>query len=74
AQYLQREDLLGETLRMAKNMSESHEAFQQVAGPALAPLFTHGQLRKILTQPDDVQMQALLDEAQRLCIDLLEVR
>ena len=74
AQYLQREDLLGETLRMAQRMSESHEALQEVAGPALAPLFTHGQLRKILAQPDDTQMQALLDEAQRLCTDLLEVR
>ena len=74
AQYLQREDLLGETLRMAQRMGESHEAFQEVAGPALAPLFTHGQLRKILAQPDDAQMQALLEEAQRLCTDLLEVR
>ena len=74
AQYLQREDLLGETLRLAQHMSESHEALQEVGGPALSPLFNHTQLRKILAQPDDSQMQALLEEAQRLCIDLLEVR
>lgn len=74
AQYLQREDLLGEALRLALRMSESHEALQEVGGPALFPLFGHTQLRKILAQPDDDQMQALLEEAQRLCIDLLEVR
>lgn len=73
-QYLQREDLLGETLRLALRMSESHEALQAVGGPALSPLFCHTQLRKILAQPDDSQMQALLEEAQRLCIDLLEAR
>ena len=74
SEYLQREDLLGETMRLAERMRGSREALQEVAGPALAPLFGHNRLRKALTPPDEAQMQALLQEAERLCVDLLEVR
>ena len=74
SEYLQREDLLGEAMRLAERMRESREALQEVAGPALHPLFGHNRLRKVLAQPDETQMQALLQEAERLCMDLLEVR
>ena len=74
SEYLQREDLLGEAMRLAERMRESREALQEVAGPALAPLFGHNRLRKVLAQPDETQIQALLQEAERLCMDLLEVR
>lgn len=74
AQYLQREDLLGETLRLAERMSQSSDALHDVASPALKQVYDHGQLRHILTQPDDARMRALLEEAERLCTDLLEAR
>ncbi|WP_304736697.1 DNA repair exonuclease [uncultured Desulfovibrio sp.] len=74
SEYLQREDLLGEAVRLTGRMRESREALQEIAGPALAPLFEHKRLRKALTPPDESQMQALLHEAERLCVELLEVR
>lgn len=74
AQYLQREDLLGETLRLAERMAQSGDTLHDVATPALKQLYDHGQLRHILTQPDDERMRALLEEAERLCTDLLEAR
>lgn len=74
AQYLQREDLLGEALRLADRMTQSGEALHEVAAPALKQLYDHGQLRHILAQPDDERMRALLEEAERLCTDLLEAR
>ena len=74
AQYLQREDLLGETLRLADRMAQSSDTLHDVAAPALKQIYDHGQLRHILTQPDDERMRALLEEAERLCTDLLEAR
>ena len=74
AQYLQREDLLGEALRLSDRKAQSGEALHDVAAPALKQLYDHGQLRHILTQPDDERMRALLEEAERLCTDLLEAR
>lgn len=74
AEYLQREDLLGETLRLARRMDESQEAMREVAQAALAPLYGHSRLRKVLPPPDEAQMRALLQEAERLCMDLLEAR
>ena len=74
AQYLQREDLLGETLRLAERMAQSSDALHDVATPALKQVYDHGQLRHIITQPDDARMRALLEEAERLCTDLLEAR
>lgn len=74
AEYLQREDLLGEALRLTERMRQSKEALREVADPALNPLFGHSRLRKVLSRPDEAQMQVLLHEAERLCMDLLEVR
>ena len=55
-------------------MAQSGETLHDVATPALKQLYDHGQLRHILTQPDHERMQALLEEAERLCADLLEAR
>lgn len=74
AEYLQREDLLGEALRLTERMRQSNEALREVSDPALNPLFGHSRLRKVLSRPDDAQMQVLLHEAERLCMDLLEAR
>lgn len=74
AQYLQREDLLGETLRLAQRMAESNEALSEIAAPAMKQVYDHNQLRKILAQPDEERLRVLLEEAERLCTDLLEER
>lgn len=73
-ELLRREDLLGETARLAAAMRESRQALHELADPALEPLFEHSRLRKALTPPDEEQLRALLDEAERLCLDLLEER
>ena len=67
-------NLLGETLRLAERMAQSSDTLHDVATPALKQVYDHGQLRHILTQPDDARMRALLEEAERLCTDLLEAR
>ena len=63
-----------EALRLADRMAQGGETLHDVAAPALKQLYEHGQLRHILTQPDDERMRALLEEAERLCTDLLEAR
>ena len=60
--------------RVAHRMAHGGETLHDVAAPALKQLYEHGQLRHILTQPDDERMRALLEEAERLCTDLLEAR
>lgn len=71
---LAREDLLGEVLRLAQNLEDQPEALAALADTALAPLYGHGQLRKLLSPVDAANRRALLDEARRLCTDLLEAR
>ena len=71
---LAREDLLGEVLRLAQNLEDQPEALAALADTALAPLYGHGQLRKLLSPVDAANRRALLEEARRLCTDLLEAR
>ena len=74
AQYLERKDLLGETVRLAQHLAEDRVALHGMADVTLLPLYDHAQLRKILDRPDDARLQSLLREAERLCTDILEVR
>lgn len=69
-----REDLLGETLRMARETREQENALEALAETALHPLFHNSKARKALPAPDARELAALLDEAERLCIDLMEAR
>lgn len=72
---LGREDLLGETMRLLAGMRNDPALWEQVAGPALAPLLDNGNLRRLLPgldKLDEAGRHALLDEATRLCTDLLE--
>ncbi|MBQ9451989.1 MAG: DNA repair exonuclease [Desulfovibrio sp.] len=73
-QYLEREDLLGESLRLVHTLRLDDEALHRIADNALRPLYEHGQLRKILERPDREHLHTLLQEAERLCADILEVR
>ena len=74
AEYLQREDLLGEAMRLMETMRANPSLLHSLAGPALAPLFRHPRFRGALEAPDEEETRRLLDEAERLCADLLESR
>lgn len=74
AEYRRREDLLGETMRLIDEMRRHPEQFAELGETALAPLFAHARMRKALAPPDTEESLRLLDEAQRLCIEMLEVR
>lgn len=74
AEYRRREDLLGETMRLIDDMRRHPEQLAELDEAALAPLFSHARMRKALAPPDTEENLRLLDEAQRLCIDLLEAR
>lgn len=74
AEYRRREDLLGETMRLIDEMRRHPEQFAELGEAALSPLFNHARMRKALAPPDTEESRRLLDEAQRLCIDMLEVR
>ncbi len=74
AEYLQREDLLGEAMRLMESMRGDPALLRSIAGPALEPLFRHPRFRGALDAPDDEETRRLLDEAERLCADLLEAR
>lgn len=69
-----REDLLGEVVRLAASGSHTPEAAKALAGPALDALFKHTKAKNALTALDDAQLSALIDDAQKLCIDLMEAR
>lgn len=73
ALYL-RQDLLGETLRFARDQRAHAEATATLATEALTPLFRHPRARLLLQSPDGPELDTLLDEAERLCTDLLEGR
>lgn len=72
----QREDLLGETLRLARGLrqDEDNAPLHELADAALCPLYKNPRARKALGAPDAEALNTLLDDAQRLCIDLMETR
>ena len=68
----ERDDLLGEIFRLGDAGRMSPERLEVLKQEALAPLFSHSRLRRVLeplTQEETVQ---LLDDAESLCMDLLE--
>ncbi len=69
-----RDDLLGETLRLAKDIENDNDKLQNFVQTSLAPLLTHSKAKQILQVPTDEQAKELLEEAQRLCVDMMESR
>lgn len=66
-----REDLLGEIIRLSRSIDDL-ENKEQLHTTALAPLFSHHRLRKILSYPNPTEFKQLLKEAELLCLELLE--
>ena len=69
-----REDLLGETLRLAEAGRATPETMRQLVDSALQPLLGHAKARKALPPLSGEEYAALLSDAERLCIDLMENR
>lgn len=69
--FIEREDLLGEIIRLSKSIDLS-ESTEQLPQKALAPLFSHHKLRKVLNYPDQTELKQCLLDAELLCIELLE--
>lgn len=64
-----RPDLLGEALRVSQTIRNSAEPH---AEQALTGLFDKPKLRKIIPPPDTAELAQLLEEAELLCMDMLE--
>ncbi len=69
-----RDDLLGETLRLAQDINNNDEILQNFMQTSLAQLYTHPKAKHILEIPQGEDAKALLNEAQRLCADMMESR
>ncbi|MDR2696710.1 MAG: DNA repair exonuclease [Deltaproteobacteria bacterium] len=67
-----REDLLGETLRLAEAARATEETVRELVDSALQPLAGHAKARKALPLLSGEECAALLDDAERLCMDLME--
>ena len=72
AALAEREDLLGEILRLADRLREDPELLSLLPESALADLYGHARARKALDIPDDDTLRALLLGAETACLDLLE--
>jgi len=67
-----REDLLGEALRLAEAGRATRESLREIVDSALQPLLGHARARKALPRLSDEECAALLNDAERLCIDFME--
>lgn len=72
ASLLEREDLLGEILRMAEATREDTDSLLELRDAALGKLFGDSRARKTLEPLTETEMARLLDDAESLCMDLLE--
>ena len=68
---LEREDLLGEVFRLSE-AARTASGLQALREGPLAPLFAHARAGKALEQLTDEELARLLDDAESLCLDLLE--
>ena len=69
---VEREDLLGEILRMADRLREDPERMAEMAEAALSDLYGHARARKALDLPTKEELLTLLANAETACLDLLE--
>ena len=68
---LEREDLLGEVFRLSE-AARTASGLQALREGPLAPLFAHARAGKALEPLTDEELARLLDDAESLCLDLLE--
>lgn len=73
-EYLGREDLLGETMRIYAAYSENPEEFKEVLAKVLEPLSKRPQLSRLLQEADEDELEDLLYQAENICLEVLEGR
>lgn len=71
---LTRDDLLGETARVAKNILADAGQFREFTEKALRSLVGNARFRKALQAFDDDGVREMLMDAERICQDVLEGR
>jgi len=64
-------DLLGQALQVARQIDESEDLREAVV-PALTGLYDHARVSKVLEPLSDAELKRLLEEAELLCVDMLE--
>ncbi len=67
-----REDLLGEILRLADECRSDPDMLRDTVTAALRDLYEHARARKALEPLDLAECERLMEEAEALCLDLLE--
>lgn len=72
--YLQRDDLLGESARVAQKLLEDDISLREEVNSALSPLTGNARFRKAVAPFDDARMRELVVEAERICHNVLEDR
>ncbi len=71
-ELVKRDDLLGETLRLHATLQEDTQDGKKFVERALAPLFGHTRAKTVLTKPTEEEMTKILEDAARLCADMME--
>ncbi len=72
SEIMARGDLLGEIFRLGDAARVTPEQLETLKDTALAPLFAHSKFRNIIKQPEQAELLRLLDDAEAICMDLLE--
>jgi DNA repair exonuclease SbcCD nuclease subunit len=69
---LSRDDILGETLRLAAALRADPASLCRLTGKALGQLYAHKRAARFLSPPSESELLSLLQEAETLCEDSLD--
>lgn len=67
-----REDLVGELARLISDLRAEPARLREIALECGAELYSHPRLRRALSEPDESDIAIMLDNAEKLCMELLE--
>ncbi|MCR4666193.1 MAG: hypothetical protein K5657_02740 [Desulfovibrio sp.] len=70
---LQRDDLLGEAVRLTRTLRANPDLLLPFLTNALDPLFGNTQIQRVLPRPDETTFRALLRDAEHLCMAAMEI-
>ncbi len=74
AELAERDDLLGETMRLGVNLQNDNNSAQNFVQKAVAPLYGYARAKQHLAKLSEDESMALLEDAKRLCADIMESR
>ena len=66
------QDLLGQVLRIVEELRDDPESAENGCEAAWGELYGHGTAQRDLVRPTGAEAEALLGDAELLCLDLLE--